>query len=220
MQPPEEQNLKPEEMDTETPLVVLGRAPWDRFELVVLLVISMCICIYLFVWFLRGHFRGDDFIFFLAYDFFIVVIGLLFFIYLIVTTIDVLFTSSFRLYKDRIEKCYGFFGKKIWNEALYLKDAYILMRDVSYGDRRGCKISVILKSGHVGSFLKKLTYHDRFRGEESLNADKFIDCCKSLGIEFLKTGYFVMQKEYFEAIENGSRKKEMDIIDIVAFRKE
>ena len=100
-----------------------------------------------------------------------------------------------------------------------MKEAYILMRDTSGFGRRGYRIRVILRSDHFGSSLRRLTYHYSLWYDESLNSSNFIDHCESLGIEFLKIDDLVMQKEYHEAIESGSRKRDKDIMDIVASRK-
>ena len=207
MQPPKEQHLKYAEIDSETPLLVLRYTPLNVCKSFVLSVISMGIYKYFFFdRFINIIERIDFFLFFLTSGFFVTAIGLLFLVYLIVVTIDILFMESFELYENRVEKCYGVLGKKILRRVLYLREAYILIKD-----KPSYKIRIILKADHVGSSFKKLTYYASLGHNKSLILSSFIDCCEYLGVEFLKTENFVMEKGYYEATEGGFRKRDFSV---------
>lgn len=190
------QYLRPIKTDNNSALLVLKYAPMEVFRSFVLynipLGIFICYLCFYFLCYVRMG-RGRD-LFFFGAVLCVVFCGLL--IYLIIASIDMLFMESFELYVDRVERCYGFCGVKFGKRVLFLKDVYISVFDGGWK-----RICIIPKDKNVGRCFSILSYDVNLGVNKPSDVDDFICCCKSIEFEFLKINNFIIDKEYYRAVE-------------------
>jgi len=185
------QDLMPVEMNNKVPLLTLRYAPakiifkWFVPYLVLVFIVSCY-----FLPFMFRLYSGEPVGKTKTMCGIIIVSCFLLFILGVVGIIKALFTEVFEVYSDRIDKRYGFCGKKIRKSSMQFKDAYIFI----YPDN----LSVIRKDDYIDGSSKKIIYHFHLGHDESLDSDVFVGCFQSIGIEFLKSDDRLVDKRYYE----------------------
>ena len=187
MQPPEEQSLKPGEMNNETPLLVLKPS---LFGIIWTLVVTGFLFVTVLLWSLpyfqstwkhifQGNWKqvGFDEIMCVIACFVMCIWG--------VKIFEALFLRNFKLYLDRVEKYYSI-GRKV----IHLKNAIVIIHI--------CKTPYFplinyLYVRNVGSYWKGVMYD--FDLGSRVDVGRVIDSCRSIGIEFKKSSNF-LYKEY------------------------
>ena len=188
MQPPEEQNLKPEGMDTETPLLVLKPLPGRSRLLLIgrgLVFVSFLHLSLSSFFFLQSRWEYIGFFEIMR------MIGMPIFVFTMfisgIKAIDALFVLSFKLYSDRAKKWYVF-----WKRVVYLKDAKISI-DFGKNSNYFGYLYVTPNGSCFYRFLNRIKY-DLDLGVYRVDAANVINSCGLAGIKLKKTDNFFSEK--------------------------
>ena len=183
MQPPEEQSLKPEEMDTETPLLVLKPSP-DKVRK------KLIVNVFFFAVFLEGSLRfiWNDWGHMSFLEIMKNVLLCVFVFFYGIKIIDTLSIRSFKLYLDRVSKNY-IFGERV----IYLEDVKIFISISTNYFFSSC-LYVTARSGIFCNFWNKITYDLGLGDNSRADVNDIVGLCNSVGIEFKKKSGFFSEK--------------------------
>ena len=184
---PSEVEEIPSKIDAETPLLVLERSSSKVMLRVFFWVFIAFLCYFIFK---VGLFQEKSVVklyLFKVFSFFM-------FVVVITITINELFLENFKLYQNRAEQN-GVFGLK----TVYLKDADISVRFLpnKYKLRPDIIIYIKPRSSKFYCFWRCIALDLCLAHSQKDDFNNFINCCKSIGIEFFDRGaYWLVEKKY------------------------